>query len=216
MCMGELLGRALFVVGGRRRRGRHWRAEWRALLYLWSLSAIILFFVFFFSSRRRHTRCSRDWSSDVCSSDLILAHCPRLDGSVLHGWQCRSRGARRGRGVAHSEYRYRGGAGSAPERPRSVRLLRALAFLVPDVLRSLRRTWHTTAAAMRGAALFVRGARPVAAIRERVPRILPAAGAAARPQYHLLDAGSDAGATPDLQRMGSARHLLGPFGECLF
>src|SRR5205809_7974001 len=29
-----------------------------------------LFFCFFFSSRRRHTRCSRDWSSDVCSSDL--------------------------------------------------------------------------------------------------------------------------------------------------
>src|SRR6266508_220981 len=29
----------------------------------------ILFF-FFFSSRRRHTRWPRDWSSDVCSSDL--------------------------------------------------------------------------------------------------------------------------------------------------
>src|SRR5690606_40606368 len=27
---------------------------------------------FFFSSRRRHTRFSRDWSSDVCSSDLSL------------------------------------------------------------------------------------------------------------------------------------------------
>src|SRR2546421_1506868 len=27
-------------------------------------------FVFFFSSRRRHTRSDRDWSSDVCSSDL--------------------------------------------------------------------------------------------------------------------------------------------------
>src|SRR5256884_1961262 len=27
---------------------------------------------FFFSSRRRHTRCSRDWSSDVCSSDLAI------------------------------------------------------------------------------------------------------------------------------------------------
>src|SRR2546429_3726321 len=27
---------------------------------------------FFFSSRRRHTRCSRDWSSDVCSSDLVF------------------------------------------------------------------------------------------------------------------------------------------------
>src|SRR6266436_9571872 len=30
---------------------------------------MVLFF--FFSSRRRHTRCSRDWSSDVCSSDLL-------------------------------------------------------------------------------------------------------------------------------------------------
>src|SRR5207245_4758542 len=29
-------------------------------------------YVFFFSSRRRHTRCYRDWSSDVCSSDLDL------------------------------------------------------------------------------------------------------------------------------------------------
>src|SRR6266699_6154199 len=28
-------------------------------------------FFFFFSSRRRHTRCGRDWSSDECSSDLI-------------------------------------------------------------------------------------------------------------------------------------------------
>src|SRR5947209_13569473 len=29
--------------------------------------------IFFFSSRRRHTRYWRDWSSDVCSSDLTLA-----------------------------------------------------------------------------------------------------------------------------------------------
>src|SRR5690606_14931292 len=29
-------------------------------------------YFFFFSSRRRHTRFSRDWSSDVCSSDLTL------------------------------------------------------------------------------------------------------------------------------------------------
>src|SRR5690606_27186331 len=28
--------------------------------------------LFFFSSRRRHTRFSRDWSSDVCSSDLMI------------------------------------------------------------------------------------------------------------------------------------------------
>src|SRR3989440_7840743 len=29
-------------------------------------------FFFFFSSRRRHTRSDRDWSSDVCSSDLVI------------------------------------------------------------------------------------------------------------------------------------------------
>src|SRR5205807_3130292 len=29
---------------------------------------------FFFSSRRRHTRLQGDWSSDVCSSDLIVAN----------------------------------------------------------------------------------------------------------------------------------------------
>src|SRR5438067_5084057 len=32
---------------------------------------LLLLFFFFFSSRRRHTRSKRDWSSDVCSSDLI-------------------------------------------------------------------------------------------------------------------------------------------------
>src|SRR5437899_8739376 len=31
---------------------------------------VCVLFVFFFSSRRRHTRCLSDWSSDVCSSDL--------------------------------------------------------------------------------------------------------------------------------------------------
>src|SRR5207249_5917935 len=31
------------------------------------------FLCFFFSSRRRHTRSKRDWSSDVCSSDLVRA-----------------------------------------------------------------------------------------------------------------------------------------------
>src|SRR5438045_4562535 len=30
----------------------------------------MIFSIFFFSSRRRHTRCLSDWSSDVCSSDL--------------------------------------------------------------------------------------------------------------------------------------------------
>src|SRR5699024_11863045 len=31
----------------------------------------VLYCFFFFSSRRRHTRSKRDWSSDVCSSDLV-------------------------------------------------------------------------------------------------------------------------------------------------
>src|SRR6266699_5753371 len=34
----------------------------------------------FFSSRRRHTRCGRDWSSDVCSSDL--------EGGICDGGAC--------------------------------------------------------------------------------------------------------------------------------
>src|ERR1039458_10493444 len=39
-------------------------------------------FFFFFSSRRRHTRCLSDWSSDVCSSDLLRFS---LHGSQLAG-----------------------------------------------------------------------------------------------------------------------------------
>src|SRR6266542_4267706 len=35
-----------------------------------SVADRLLSVFFFFSSRRRHTRCYRDWSSDVCSSDL--------------------------------------------------------------------------------------------------------------------------------------------------
>src|SRR5690242_21609049 len=34
------------------------------------LCVYISYFIFFFSSRRRHTRLTCDWSSDVCSSDL--------------------------------------------------------------------------------------------------------------------------------------------------
>src|SRR5256884_7802628 len=45
---------------------------------IWSTSTSRCFF--FFSSRRRHTRCSRDWSSDVCSSDLVR-------GAEHVGWQ---------------------------------------------------------------------------------------------------------------------------------
>src|SRR6266487_3460168 len=40
---------------------------------------------FFFSSRRRHTRWTGDWSSDVCSSDLPAA--PEGTG-VVQAWYC--------------------------------------------------------------------------------------------------------------------------------
>src|SRR2546430_5376253 len=53
---------------------------------------VTLVFFFFFSSRRRHTRFDCDWSSDVCSSDLI----PRgasLTGAVDVGARVRPREA---------------------------------------------------------------------------------------------------------------------------
>src|SRR5699024_11263278 len=43
-----------------------------------ALHADLLFF--FFSSRRRHTRSKRDWSSDVCSSDLAAVDEIKWDG----------------------------------------------------------------------------------------------------------------------------------------
>src|SRR3712207_6959214 len=40
-------------------------------IYFFLYDIVFFFFFFFFSSRRRHTRYWRDWSSDVCSSDLF-------------------------------------------------------------------------------------------------------------------------------------------------
>src|SRR5947209_19070497 len=72
----------------------------------WQMSRISRFF---FSSRRRHTRYWRDWSSDVCSSDLPAALRRHARARVHHegrllvprrrseerrvGKECRSRGA---------------------------------------------------------------------------------------------------------------------------
>src|SRR5262245_66624986 len=51
---------------------------------------------FFFSSRRRHTRCLSDWSSDVCSSDLDFMDAP---------WACLSE-AEKARATGLSEDLY--------------------------------------------------------------------------------------------------------------
>src|SRR5438105_6557014 len=44
---------------------------------------LCFFFFFFFSSRRRHTRSTRDWSSDVCSSDLLCRFIFRVKQRLL-------------------------------------------------------------------------------------------------------------------------------------
>src|SRR3989337_4024045 len=50
-----------------------WNSKVRLLLAAnWRLLIVV-----FFSSRRRHTICYRDWSSDVCSSDLMIRRPPR-------------------------------------------------------------------------------------------------------------------------------------------
>src|SRR5207247_4068900 len=41
----------------------------------------------FFSSRRRHTRSTRDWSSDVCSSDLAAANRRGKASNISSRWR---------------------------------------------------------------------------------------------------------------------------------
>src|SRR3989440_10846653 len=99
---------------------------------------------FFFSSRRRHTRSDRDWSSDVCSSDLAReddAHVPGLPGrSDDH--ERRLPRAARARGREGRRYRDRMGAvldaradgsqGAGPDG--TLRLFQGLEQRVPERL----------------------------------------------------------------------------------
>src|SRR2546429_808181 len=71
----------------------------------------------FFSSRRRHTRCSRDWSSDVCSSDLkSVRNCPRAQGPPGLVIQCDARSETTG---TFSEAATKQSAPRCPESPRA-------------------------------------------------------------------------------------------------
>src|SRR5438067_12324424 len=75
-------------------------------------SFLVFFFFFFFSSRRRHTRSKRDWSSDVCSSDLAAARAARplhrmhshrqAAADIGRRWCRDSTGARMGRAGART------------------------------------------------------------------------------------------------------------------
>src|SRR6266576_4350719 len=53
------------------------------LVFFLLMRMTVLTIFFFFSSRRRHTRSLRDWSSDVCSSDLDEHRAPL--GVLEHG-----------------------------------------------------------------------------------------------------------------------------------
>src|SRR5690625_5757395 len=69
------------------------------LIYSSSLLLFYIFF-FFFSSRRRHTRWPRDWSSDVCSSDLGLVISPNgriIKPSQYRPLPCGNKGTAKGR-----------------------------------------------------------------------------------------------------------------------
>src|SRR4030066_1474543 len=64
------------------------------------LTQLIVFRFFFFSSRRRHTRFKCDWSSDVCSSDLVALVPARAIRIHREGNPARERpGKKTGRGL---------------------------------------------------------------------------------------------------------------------
>src|SRR3712207_7117375 len=105
------------------------------------VAALIFRFLFvFFSSRRRHTRYWRDWSSDVCSSDLAAADDGRRPAdrrAVASGGQrrggLRARHARPHAGTEHGQDRARprpGRRGGSPEPAHALRA-RALPAVVP-------------------------------------------------------------------------------------
>src|SRR5205809_4470085 len=75
---------------------------------------------FFFSSGRRHTSCSRDWSSDVCSSDLLSAlalQSPSDRDRTVEGEPGAARQRTRPRGVCRLSRR---STEDVPDRHRSV------------------------------------------------------------------------------------------------
>src|SRR5690625_7869849 len=82
-----------------------------------------MIFFFFFSSRRRHTRWPRDWSSDVCSSDLGETHVPETGLCFLLNRQSRPYGSWPGGGCHRQPHPAR--TPYAPPQPGRVQIGRA-------------------------------------------------------------------------------------------
>src|SRR5438132_10511805 len=100
---------------GGRQRGQGSRVRVRLTL--------LFLLVFFFSSRRRHTRSLCDWSSDVCSSDLVLPSNNTLTSGIGE-WSPTARPP-----VFRFESLVSRAGGFEPERPESRRLLRRNSWL---------------------------------------------------------------------------------------
>src|SRR5699024_11700071 len=82
------------------------------------------FKLFFISRRRRHTRSKRDWSSDVCSSDLDRPATARgCAGGIERsgGPGCCSCGSQPGGACAHAQERLSGEAGTGRDGKRHER-----------------------------------------------------------------------------------------------
>src|SRR6266542_4598965 len=98
------------------------------------VSIVLNIWTFIFSSRRRHTICYRDWSSDVCSSDLrpwVRAHsCPSA-GRPLVARGAGSRGRRHGGPPSRDGRRPRGTPTPPGRRPRGRSLESGSATVVP-------------------------------------------------------------------------------------
>src|SRR2546427_2815041 len=65
--------------------GSGWAEGWLGMFGLGQRACRLCLF-FFFSSRRRHTRFDCDWSSDVCSSDLLWETATLIDIMLLGHW----------------------------------------------------------------------------------------------------------------------------------
>src|SRR2546422_1448389 len=86
---------------------------------------------FFFSSRRRHTRCSRDWSSDVCSSDLVSGKSVKVEIDDSKIGEVQRLGSNPKDGSASIQFRLRLRIGDK-EKDQTIK-----AFIKPDFMQKL-------------------------------------------------------------------------------
>src|SRR5204863_3484834 len=84
-----------------------------------------LLFFFFFSSRRRHTRSLRDWSSDVCSSDLMKLTCRSLDDEFAYPFELGDNRQPLADGVESADHLLRPARGAARRRAVSYTCIRS-------------------------------------------------------------------------------------------